>query len=241
MYAELIFRKSGAGPIYPDQARALVAKACDGVLINPALFNRDEHQKTLSAQYGDFHDGEGFGVPPSILFDGGKDFIRIYGIGKKGVTILGEAAIPLFSALYRQGFKGVDRNDGVMTISSQNEGMRFYTIRRLVTAKSGQFSRAPVSEAAGEIARVILRGLTGVARMLDEDLHEDGAPRIHEAELPYRIDVLEGEPTPVEIKNGKYAAGYKNLVVAMPTKLVGPWATGYLRSRGYGYLRGARS
>lgn len=243
MYRELIFRQ-GAGKrerIYPEDARKLVAAACDDLSINPLIFNRGSDKKTVSGLYGDPNDEAGFGVPPKVLFDAGEGYLRIYGVGQAGAALLDEAAPTLFGALYRRGFLGVDRKDGEMQISSVHEKLRLYAIRRLIVAKRpaacAKFIKAPIQSVATEISSVILRGLAGVARMLDDELTAAGLPPSYEAALPYRIEVLEGEPIPIPIKPGVLAAGYKNVLFAMPTKLSGPWATGRLRSRGYGFVR----
>lgn len=241
MYTELLFRKKGSGRIHAEDARKLVASACDGFPVDPRVFNRGDDQKTIGLRYGDDRNGEGFGVPPRIVFDGGLDFLRIYGIGKQGSLLVDEAMPILFAALYRQGFIGADRKDGQMSLSSDMERMRLYSIRRLVVAKRPDacagFVRKPVQDVSEIVSGIILRGLTGMARMLDEELAADGHPRRYEAEIPYRIDVLEGEPVPIPIKSGVLAAAYKNMVIAMPTKLSGPWSAGMLRSRGYGFVR----
>jgi hypothetical protein len=240
-YSELLFRQKSVDRIYPDQARKLVAAACDGLDIDPAIFNRDGAGKTLSGTYGAEHAEEGFGIPPRIVFDGGAGFIRIYGIGRAGAKTLENEAPKLFSALYKQGFMGFDQKSGAMSIARREQG-GLYGIRCLVLARKPgackPFVKAPLQgDVAGLVSEIMLRGLSGVARMLDNELIDAKLPPVFEQAIPQQVDMVEGEPIPVLIKPGIWGAAYKDMLVSMPCKLNGPWATGLLRSRGYGLIR----
>lgn len=245
-YSELLFRRPDDDAIYPDQARKLVATACDGKDINPGIFARDEAGKTLSGFYGEHTglDGQrGIGLPPRIVFDGGRGFVRLYGLGKTGAALLQAEAPKLFTALYAQGFRTFEAKEGAMGIAWKDDGvLPFYAIRKLVVAKKPaqcqQFIKAPLEgEVAEQVKASILRGLAGMAQMLDEELMADGKAPVHLGSIPDTVEVLEGEPCPVQIKPGLTAAGYKNLLLHFQCKFSGPWTTGLLRSRGYGLMR----
>lgn len=242
-YSELLFRRPGEEVIYPDDARRLVAAACDGVDIDPGIFARDSTGRTISGLFGATDGSEGIGLPPRIVFDGGKGFIRMYGIGKEGSALLEQQAPKLFTALFSKGFRSFDVKNGQMSIAWQDEGMTpLYAIRCLVVAKKPaqcqQYIRAPLTDELSEqVSDLILRGLTGVARMLDEELMAENKRPIYTGSIPSSVDLLEGTPCPVTIKPGLTAAGYKNLLLAFPCKFQGPWVTGMLRSRGFGLMR----
>lgn len=239
-YSELFFRRKDPDRIFPDQARKLVAAACNGTGVDPAIFNRDCNGRTLSDTYGDSRQGEGYGIPPRIMFDGGCGFIRMYGVGRAGAELLQEQAPALFTALYKQGFMGFDTKSGDMTIEYKADAP-LYSIRTLVVAKKPgackPFIKADLLDVEDAVGEVILRGMTGVARMLDLDLQAiDQAPRF-EREIPHSITLLEGTPYPIPVTDGITAAGFKNVLFSLPYKITGPWSTGLLRSRGYGLIR----
>ena len=245
-YLELLFRRPDDGLIYPDQARQLVALACDGIDIDPGIFARDASGKTLNGFYGQHTgvDGQpGISIPPRIVFDGGRGFIRLYGLGKAGAALLQAQAPKLFAALYAHGFRSFDAKEGAMGIAWKDSGaLPFYAIRTLVVAKKPaqcqRYIKAPLEgDVAEQVKASILRGLAGVAQMLDEELMACGKSPMHLGAMPDTVEVLEGEPCPVSINSGITAAGYKNLLLHFPCKFSGPWVTGMLRSRGYGLMR----
>lgn len=229
--------------IFPDEARRLAALACDGAEIDPAIFARDAQGKTLSGT----HPGSGgeadIGIAPRIVFDGGRGFIRIYGLGREGAGLLLGQAPGLFAALYKAGFRGFEQKDGEMALAWKDDGaVPLYAIRCLVVAKKPaqcqRYIKAPlVGGVAQSVGEVIVRGLSGVARMLDEELLQAGLRPKHLASVPSHIDILEGTPIPVMVQPGIIAAAYRHVLFHLPCKLNGPWATGMLRSRGYGLIR----
>lgn len=240
-YSELLFRKKDVERIYPDQARKMVAAACDGIDIDPAIFNRDASGKPLSGTYGGHHIEEGFGIPSRIVFDAGPGFIRIYGLGRQGAKILENEAPKLFSALYKQGFMGFDQKNGTMGIARREHSAVLYNIRCLVLARKPAacqpFVRAALTGAVADMtSNIVLRGMSGLARMLDDEMIDANQAPMFEQAIPQQVDILEGEPLSVLIKPGIYGAAYKNVVLSMPVRLTGPWSTGLLRSRGYGLI-----
>ncbi|MBU2786265.1 hypothetical protein HAP93_10915 [Acidithiobacillus ferriphilus] len=238
MYLEMIYRPRAMADqvIYPDHARKLVAKACDGFGI-PTIFNRDQDGKSISLVYERERPGIWYGVPPAIAFDGGKGFIRIYGIGQEGKEILGAHAAMLFSAIMRRhGLTAVEMKEGTCGIR-QSPYVIPHRIRRLLVAKklaSSRYTHAPVTEpeAVAAIRYAVVSGLVSQARLLGDRHAESMIPREED------VDVLDGAPLLVNISGEKnYAAGYKNVVVGLPLRLRGPWQCGHLKSRGYGFIR----
>ena len=218
----------------------MVAQACDAIDINPAIFNRNPNGKPISGTYGDSAE-EGFGIPPKIIFDGGPGFIRLYGIGAAGSRLLDQEATKIFSALFKIGFKGFDHKSGEMGIEATHFDS-MYVVRTMVFARSPgackKFIKAELTgEVAGAASNIFLRGLNGVARLLDNDLLDAGKAPKFESSLPHEVTFLEGKPLPIEIKPGVLGAAYKDILLSMPCKLNGPWVTGLLRSRGYGLVR----
>lgn len=235
MYLEVIFRPSAltGRRLWSDQARKLVAEACHGEKLNPALFNRGDDGKTLQGRYGDDRNGEGMSRPPAIVFDGGHGFIRLYGLGASGREILSEAAPTILRALIRaHGPTSFDMQSGTCALEYKDYGVLHRVHVLLLSKKPGVVLRGPVTteRCRDAIRRQITRGLIAQARWLGGGL-EGKVP------LDEDIDILEGEPVPVPIQDGIYAAAFKNVVFAMPLQAQGPWLAGHLRSRGYGLIR----
>lgn len=242
-YSELLFRRNDDQLIYPDDARRMVASACDGVEIDPAIFTRDETGKTLSGVYGSLSDGDGYGVPPRIVFDGGPGYVRMYGIGTAGSSLLRAQAPKLFAAMYSKGFRSIEDKSGEMSLKWLDDGSpTLYAMRYLIVAKKPnqcqRYIKAPLTGDVRErVGQVILRGLCGVARMLDEERMEKGLAPVYLSAVPSSLMLLEGTPCPIQIQPGIKAAAYKNVLLTLPCKLNGPWVTGLLRARGFGLIR----
>lgn len=248
MYKELLlFPETLKGQvIYPDVARKMVAQACDQLPIDPAIFGRDAHGKPLTGRMGDDRKGEGFGEPPAIVFDGGKGFIRLYGVGRRGSAVLTEQAMVVYLALCKHlgGPIRMEFNEGITALQMSKPIL--YSMRRMVItknpAKLSHFFRVSAMERSEEIKQEILRGLIGSARWHDQADDEAGADGVPlEARIPSEtsllLDVLEGESVPIEIKPGVPGAAFKNLTFCTNLDLTGPWSVGKLRSRGYGLIR----
>lgn len=243
-YSELLFRRQDEGIVFPEDARRLVASACDKVDINPAIFNRDPNGNPIQETYKDPADGRDIGQPPRVVFDGGRGFIRMYGLGKNGSRLLLEESGKIIQALFVHGFRSVDHREGEMRISypEPDSYVPLYATRALVVAKkpgaSQQFIKAELQgEVAKNVGEVVIRGLLSVARMLDEDLTSEKKAKRFESAIPQEIHILEGRPAPIMIREGLPAAGYKHVVMDIGRVLNGPWVAGMLRSRGYGIIR----
>ena len=228
-YTELFFRSKAFGddPIWPDIARKMLAEALDGEKISPVFFHRD-HKGSIQGRIGDDRNGEGMGLPPSVIFDGGRGFVRLYGVGQEGVETLALSLPTVLSALNRHLGSPVllEMRQGSLDIKATGYGV-LHSIHRLVVSKKSGF---PDDDYQEKMKREIVRGLVSCAR-----IH---APHF-ESLIPSEseIEVLEGVPCAVEIKPGIMAGAVKNVVVAMPIRLSGPWSVGRLRSRGYGLIR----
>ncbi|OLP04533.1 hypothetical protein [Rhodoferax antarcticus] len=244
MYNEILFFPESlrGQQIYPDVARKMLAAACDGLAIHPGIFNRDEAGKLITSHYGHQNDGEGFGVPPKIVFDGGTGFIRIFGLGKSGVDLLNDNSHILMAAMRKHcgGAFRMEMKHGDMTLAASEPIM--YGIRRLVVEKNakaaGHYFHVQAVEREEEIKKVILTGLISCARYLDDESKGESHFESHiPSEDSLILDILEGDATPIDIKPGIRAAGFKNVTFCTNLDLSGPWCTGKLRSRGYGIIR----
>ena len=255
-YSELHFKRDDQELVFPDLARQFVSHAsrARGITINPAFFNYGVGGKTLSGNYGEFSGGNtGLGIPPKIVFGGGKGLLRIYGIGQGGSDLITSESDALIKTLFPLGFRQVDRKDGQMSLKYSDSVSPLHSIHCLVVKKSKgkdkkgnqrigkdpkRFEHAPLEGAiAEEVKEVILRGISGVARMLDEELLARGLPPEHERSVPHDLEILDGRPCPVPVKGGALASAYKHVLFSMPYQLNGPWVTGFLRARGYGLIR----
>lgn len=237
MHTEYFFKPKALREsiVYPDQARVIAAKICDGIPIDPAIFHRNPDGSSIQ---GRGPDGEG--LQPPIVFDGGKGFVRIYGFGQKGMNILSSQAGLLLSAFTKQyGPTALETRETKSEIRF-DKGFREYSMRRLVVAKKNQdidkFYRKPIHEVSELVANIIRRGMLSQARLMDV-----GQAPFYEGALPhdeaFPIHIHEGEPMPIDIKNGNYAAGYRDIVFSLPFTATGTWQAGLLRSRGFGLFR----
>lgn len=248
MYTELIIRPAKMADRYfhPDQVRKLVAKACDGLPIDPLLFNRQTDGKCIQGQFDRDRPGEpysGIALPPVAIFDGGQGFIRIYTLGEVGRTLMQKCAPTVAHAVARHigGAYTFDLKEGECNIEPRSTPSLF-SIRRLVVAKhrrnTQKFSQRGegAQDVEDELKTLVIRGLISQARWL----HGNGADK-----LEYRIPddgslgfhIAKGEFVTVKIKNNAYASAYKNLIFSMNLSLKGPWYSGLLRSRGYGKIQ----
>src|SRR6218665_3543952 len=100
MYAELLIFPDALRnqPLFPDEARALVAQATDAFPINPMILNRQADGKTVQGCYGTATDGEGWGIPPAVCFGASRGCIRIVRPGPEGGGLVINEAPALGSA-----------------------------------------------------------------------------------------------------------------------------------------------
>lgn len=247
MYRELlIYPESLKGqPVFPDTARSLVAKACDATDVNPEIFARQPDGKTVQRVFGHTASGEGYGAVPSICFNGGKGFIRLYGLGKRGRDLLSSEAAPIATAISRllnNTPYRFDIRDGSCDITPERPGA--YRIHNLVVAKK-RYQFADIAEKGLPsleamtplIVKAIHRGLIGQAMALDEETGSQLAFRIPSEEM-LGIQIFEGKPVFTPLKNGARACalGVHGLEFTMNLHLEGPWFAGHLRSRGFGQI-----
>lgn len=251
MYKELlIFPESLKGqPTYPDTVRSLVAKACDGLSVNPAIFARQADGKTIQRVFGHTADGEGYGAVPSICFGGGNGLVRLYGMGVRGDELLSESAGTILTAV-----SGLLNNtpcrfeiwSGNCEVGHPN-GSGF-KIRNLVVAKKryqyAEFAEKRIPtlvEMTPLIKRAIVRGLIGQALTLDEETHSQLARQIPTDDM-LDIKIFEGKPVFKPTKAGSKGCvlGVQDLVFTMNISLSGPWFVGHLRSRGFGLIQSGR-
>jgi hypothetical protein len=244
-YQEVIFRplsmQATAPTIWPDQARAMVGKALHGIEFDRRLFHHNADGTAIMGAFRSFRDASepsgwaGWSLPPIVLFDGGRGFVRLYGLGEEGSKLLRNETPKIFSGLVREhGPVAVDMREGENEIRYAGYAIP-HRIRSLVVSKSPRVRYAgPVSDprVCAVIRRQIAHGLEAQCELLGMDARD--VPRNEE------IDILEGEPTGgVAIASGLPVSSYKNLVVSMPVRLVGPWTVGLLRSHGCGMIRAA--
>lgn len=254
MYRELlIFPQSLKGqPIFPDTSRELIAKACDGLEINPQIFARQANGQTINHVYGHTADGQGYGAVPAVCFGGGSGLIRMYGMGQHGADLLMEEAATIGTAVSKllgtsYAFK---LNEGRCEITPNKPGI--YRIRNLVVAKKRyQFAaiadgRMPTLEEMTPLIRnAIVRGITGQAMAIDEQC-ENQSEILLAGQIPNEgaldVRIFHGKPVFIPLKKGKKACalGIHNLEFTMNLRLSGPWFAGHLRSRGFGYIQKGR-
>ncbi len=242
MYAELILRPQRLAEqvIYPDQARKLVAAAVGAYAPQgdpraaafQRFFGRDEQGKTLQGRIGDDREGQGFGRAPEIVFDGGRGFLRVYGIGAAGAELLLTLSTDLYRAISAaHGVAQQQLNQGTCEIDRNVKGQMVpHRIRLMVASKrpGDRLGGLESDRTLSLLRRHIAGGLISQSELLGRAMQ---IPRDEE------IEILEGRSYPVPIREGVIASGLKDVVFAMPCRLKGPWLAGHLRSRGYGFMR----
>lgn len=237
MYVELILRPQRLADqvIYPDQARKLIAAAIGAHAPEQARFQRflgrDGQGKTLQGRIGDDRNGEGFGRAPEIAFDGGRGFIRVYGIGADGGELLLSLATDLYRAVASEhGVTQQQLQQGDCEIEFKGF-MVPHRIRLMVACKrpGDRLEGIESERTAALLRRHIVGGLVSQSELLGMSRRQ--VPKDSD------VEILEGRPYPVPIRDHVFASGLKDVVFAMPCRLKGPWLAGHLRSRGYGFMR----
>lgn len=252
MYQELlIFPHALRGQaMHPDTARALVAKACDGIPVNPEVFARQPDGKTLQRVFGHTADGAGYGAVPSVCFGGGNGLIRLYGMGQRGATVLAVSGITILTAItqfYDNTPCRVETRSGACEMGPPNGSI--FRIRNLVVAKK-RYQYAPfadkgvpsLTDITPLIKTAISRGLMGQAMTLDEETGSQLARQMPTDDM-LDIRVFDGQPVFMPTKRGQKGCvlGVHNLLFTMNLSLAGPWFVGHLRSRGFGLIQSGRS
>lgn len=253
MYKELlIFPKALEGePLFPDTARKLVAKACDGYPVAQEIFARQPDGRTEHRMFGRGKQGKGYGATPSVCFGGGRGFIQLYGIGKTGSEVLcanGASVATAISRLHGNCPYRFVMNEGHCKVQGSNGGAVAYRIRNLIVSKrhaeyghitADGLPALPPMEPM--IKRAIYRGLVGQALQLDKELGTNYSS-VFGTQDSLDIQLFDGKPFFSQIKEGvkSCALGIHGLTFTMACRLIGPWFTGHLRSRGFGYIESGR-
>jgi len=248
MYSELIIRPKALSEtiVYPETARKMIAEALDGVAVPKLFFNRHDNGQTIGDRYHHpdaNHPIAGAAKPPVISFDGGKGFVRIFGLGEPGRTLINEVAPIVSSAIAKHvgGTYGFNLNEGMCQIENRNNPI-LYSIRRIVATKNliigDHFKNKDPRDVSDSLRRIILSGLISQARWLDEN--SGGASNL-ESLIPDEessgFHIADGRQVPIAIKAKNYAFGFADLTFSMNLRLEGPWQAGKLRSHGYGRIR----
>lgn len=227
MYRRISFRdpRQAGHCFHREEARAIVASACDGVALPSDIFHRDAAGHELSG-------------PPSVIITGGRGSITLHGVGRRGADLVKSATPTLFTALFPRGFAAVDTADGEMAMKADGGG--YYYINRLVVAKRPRacapYVRTPILSVKDRIEAIIQSGLEEVAGTLDNARIEAGVAPTYSVGLPSQVEVMEGTPMALPFAPGLYAAAYRDVVFFATATIRGPWTVGKLRSRGYGLV-----
>lgn len=246
----LLHLHSPNAPQWPEDARKMLACACDGKPVDPAVFNRDAGGKTLQGVF----DHMGVGRLPAVITSGGKGYLRLTGMGSDGAAIVTKSAATIAQALstYLDGclFESKLSQTSIgIDVKGQKTNI-LYRIHNLCVTKKLDHYREIVNAAGGRpsledieplIVRAISRGLLSQAKTLDgtDDTRLEGLLPDDET---LDIEILDGRPIFLPISDdgkGKMvtALGVMNLVFSMNANLTGPWYVGALRARGYGLIR----
>ena len=265
MYKELVFRPFRARDqiFYSEVARKIIAQACDQMAINPAIFGRDEHGKILQGSLDireknqkTEKDAVQMYFAPSIIFDGGLGFIRLYAVGKIGIELLNSEGLKIISGLQNAlGAGKIEFYEGEMDIKEADHPI-LYAVRNVMVSKKysdalnpksrttltrsiNHFRGVPAVERQEELKSELLKGLISFCRLVEHDVSKD-LEGVLPTDEDFDAQILQGDPLPIPVNEHLLAASYKNMVIAMPYELTGPWAFGRMRSKGRGLLRPLR-
>lgn len=244
MYSELILRPASMSDrrIFPIDARRLVAKAMDGEEIANALFGRAEPPQGR-VPFGEF-------APVPIIFDGGKGFIRIYGVGRRGSEMLQDGMGRIHRAVskltesatqaqYREGIHQRQRGESMVTYHIAKLGLAKPGKERIKAfqGEGGALARPSLDAITPMVKEIIDRGIMDMAMHLDREGGE--APLVPHFPHDLQIAVHEGEPGIMRIHQDRpgHVMMVRNLKFSMLGLLQGPWSVGHLRSHGCGMLK----
>lgn len=244
LYTELILRPKTMAEqtVYPREARRLLAKALDGFTVSPQLFGRDATGKTMGTRVNR--------RPPlvPVIFNGGKGFLRLYGVGDEGREVLRNDMGTIVTALSRhtEGQVILEIKEGKFI---HKPGMpRSYRINRLALGKHGKV-RGDKLFAAWEQSHNSttqegkMAALRSISPVIKEtlDWYLDGAADQLGIDLPRDLDinVVDGELVLDRIHADRpgHVVCIKNLRFFLNGELYGPWAAGHLRGHGFGLIR----
>ena len=248
MFLELqVFPKSFEGQsVYPDVARRMVAAACDGFPIDPAIFARGDDGKTLQGVVGDMATGQGWGVPPRVTFGAGRGVVRVIGLGSSGCDLVSAQASLIATALGQH----LRTEYVVKFVRGQCEieqsRPHLYRIRELVISKKPRAFRRYEQDGAYTlesvrplVMRAIVGGLVSQAQLLDDEcpLEASREAQIGTDEM-LGLKCLDGLIRIRRIRSGAdgFAVVIQRLVISLDLDLKGLWYTGLLRSHGSGLL-----
>jgi hypothetical protein len=251
MFLELqVFPKSLEGQsVYPDVARRMVASACDGFSIDPAIFARGDDGKTLQGVVGDVATGRGWGVPPRVTFGAGRGVVRVIGLGASGSALVAAQAPLIATALgdHLRSECGVKFVRGECHV--EQSWPHLYRIQELVISKKPRSFRRYEKDGAYTlesvrplVMRAIVGGLVSQAQFLDDEcpLESSREAQIGTDEM-LGLKCLEGLIRIRRIRSGAdgFAIVIQRLLISLDLELKGLWYTGLLRSHGSGLLMSA--
>lgn len=243
-YTELILRPKNMADqtVYPRDARRMLAKSLDGFTVSPQLFGRDATGKTMGTRVNR--------RPPlvPVIFNGGKGFLRLYGVGDEGRDTLRDDMGTIVTALSRHigGQVAVEIKEGKFSYKS---GMpRSYRINRLALGKHGKVRGDKLfkaweqshNAATPENKLAALRTITPVIKeTLDWYLGGTADQLGIDLDLNLDINIIDGEIVLDRIHADRpgHVVCIKNLRFFLNGELYGPWAAGHLRGHGFGLIR----
>lgn len=239
------------------QARAMMAEACDGFPVNPAIFSRDADGKTLQTLVRDTASGETYGAAPHVFFGGGNGLIRVTGLGVTGTDLVRDNAMLMLTAISQLVGHPCQFRAAQGQASLQRSYPHLYHVADLSLCKGGQVAKymdpkagtmtgkdgkekgmATLESCRPLILKAIRSGLISQAHVLDE---QDGGNRLSQigTDDELGIEILQGYPyiDRREDKGGQIFLNMRHLVFSVDLELAGPWLIGRLRSQGLGLVR----
>ncbi len=224
------------------EARKIISAALRDPI--PELFARESDSVSTGENrtVNPVDDPEDGAEPWPIVFEGGSGYLRVSGIGSRGVDLLTRHAMTIIRDVAAiHGAVAPRIQSGPMRMTPHSG--KLYFIKSLVIAKKTKHFQALRSDETGlidfdasrpRIERAILRGLASQAALLDRD----GGTSFHLNFDPERCGllILEGGMTLKEVKPGFKVAAAINLRFALDFNLVGPWVCGQLRNAGFGLI-----
>jgi hypothetical protein len=218
--------------IFPDVARRNVSRLSrqHNIELHSALFHHESDGRTRSG-------------PAPVRFGGGHGLIRLYGLGREGIDLVEtyghEVTRLIAKSVDDEGFVAEERFYGRLNVQPTRK-MQTYYIRSMIIKKSGRHRDiVQVSKAGNPNAiEIVDRVEWMVSQQLEHDANAFGCgPAVDILTRYLGADSITDVPIHAD---GIHGIALKGARIAMDARLSGPWAVGYLRSRGMGALLRAR-
>ena len=251
MYKELLFQCNALDGKLADMgdARTVLSKACQGVNVNPLVFQHDPVSgKTVHNVHFQAEDGqEIYYAPPLVSIDGRGNYIKLLGLGQSGIELLESQSVLLFTALVKYLGAIVKFTEYSGRTDLEMSRPSLYQVHRMLIGKKSHVYNQDIYKEQGRftlasveplIKKAILQGIIGQAKFIDSEFGTGLESSLGTDEM-LNIRIIHGDPFILRSEK-RDLLGVKRLVFSINLELKGRWSAGYVRSMGFGLFRPVR-